>query len=332
MAIELAEARIRTLSPEALLARLDRRLSLLTGGARDAPGRQRTMRDAIAWSYDLLTPDEQALFRRLAIFVGGCTLEAVDAVLMGVGGDPKAMLDGIASVVDKSLLRRETDPDGEPRYRMLETVRESGLERLAANRENADIHDSHRGVGLGGVAAALTAAGWQVDATAQDSSPIAATTAEPNAIVVLFGHPTDVAAFEDYYLTTHRPLALQMPNLLEILGGPVLGNLDGSEADFHRMAILRYASQDDLEASLASPEGEEAFADVANFATGGVTALLTSLESTPGTGATATPIRSRSVHPSYVRPVACVGGGSLVVLRVQRLDKGWLPPWERNAP
>lgn len=147
-----------------------------------------------------------------------------------------------------------------------------------------------RGVGLGGVAAALIAAGWHVDAAAQDSSPVAAATAEPNAVVVLFGHPTDVVAFEDYYLTTHRPLALQMPNLLEILGGPIPGNLDGSEADSHRIAILRYASQAEMETSLASPEGQEAFADVANFATGGVTAFLTSLESSPGTGATETRI------------------------------------------
>jgi uncharacterized protein (TIGR02118 family) len=146
-----------------------------------------------------------------------------------------------------------------------------------------------RGVGLGGIATALIAAGWQVEAIAQDASPVAAVSAEPNAVVVLFGHPTDVAAFEDYYVTTHRPLALQMPNLLEILGGPILGNLDGSEAEYHRMAILRYASQEAMNESLASPEGQEAFADVANFATGGVTAFLTQLESAPGAGASATP-------------------------------------------
>lgn len=146
-----------------------------------------------------------------------------------------------------------------------------------------------RGVGLGGVATALVAAGWQVEATAQDATAVTAVSAKPNAIVVLFGHPTNVAAFEDYYLTTHRPLALQMPNLLEILGGPVLGNLDGSEADYHRIAILRYASQAAMNESLASSQGQEAFADVANFATGGATVLLTSLESTPGAGATPTP-------------------------------------------
>ena len=145
-----------------------------------------------------------------------------------------------------------------------------------------------RGIGLGGVAAALIAAGWRVDVTAQDATP-AADGVEANAIVVLFGQPDDPAAFEEYYLTIHRPLALQMPNLLEILGGPILGTFEGSEAEYHRIAILRFASQADLEASVASPEGQEAFGDVASFATGGVTVFLTHLESVPGLGATATP-------------------------------------------
>ena len=145
-----------------------------------------------------------------------------------------------------------------------------------------------RGIGLGGVAAALIAAGWRVDATAQDATP-AADAVEANAIVVLFGEPDAPAAFEEYYLIIHRPLALQMPNLLEILGGPILGTFEGSEAEYHRIAILRFASQADLEASVASPEGQEAFGDVPNFATGGVTVFLTHLESVPGLGATATP-------------------------------------------
>lgn len=145
-----------------------------------------------------------------------------------------------------------------------------------------------RGIGLGGVAAALIAAGWRVEVTAQDATP-AADAVEANAIVVLFGQPDDPAAFEEYYLAIHRPLALQMPTLLEILGGPILGTPDGSEAEYHRIAILRFASQADLEASVASPEGQEAFGDVENFATGGVTVFLTHLESVPGLCATATP-------------------------------------------
>lgn len=144
-----------------------------------------------------------------------------------------------------------------------------------------------RGIGLGGVAAALLAAGWRVEARAQDATP--AVEGEANAIVALFGHPEDVAAFEDYYLTTHRPLALQMPDLIEIVGGPVFGAPDGSEVEYHRMAILHFASQADMEASVASPEGQAAFADIANFATGGITVFLTGFESHPGLGAEATP-------------------------------------------
>ena len=124
LAIELAAARVPHLPPSALLRRLDARLPLLTGGARDLPDRQRTMRDAITWSHDLLTPEEQVLFRRLAVFVGGGTLEAAEAVAGAPGERALAVLDGVASLVAKSLLRQEDGPDGEPRYRMLETVRE----------------------------------------------------------------------------------------------------------------------------------------------------------------------------------------------------------------
>jgi non-specific serine/threonine protein kinase len=135
LAVELAAARVPVLSPAALLTRLDRCLPLLTGGGRDAPARQRTLRDTIAWSYDLLPPEEQALFRRLAVFAGGCTLEAAAAVA-GSEMDPTIdVLDGVTSLVDMSLLRQETGVDGEARYLMLETVREYGLEQLAASGE-----------------------------------------------------------------------------------------------------------------------------------------------------------------------------------------------------
>ncbi len=144
LAIQLAAARVPALPPRALLARLERALPLLTGGARDQPARLRTMRDAIAWSYDLLTPDEQMLFRRLSVFVGGCTLDAAEAVA-SLGGAPTVdVLAGIASLVDKSLLRRVpgADPD-EPRYAMLETIREYGLERLAESGEEAAVRAAH---------------------------------------------------------------------------------------------------------------------------------------------------------------------------------------------
>jgi predicted ATPase/DNA-binding CsgD family transcriptional regulator len=137
LAIELAAARAKVLSPQALLVRLSDRLRLLTGGPRDLPARQRTLRDAVAWSHDLLTPEEQALFRRLAVFAGGFTLEAAEHVTGGqtsVSPTPPAplppsVLDGVASLVDKSLLRVD-DGGPEPRFTMLETVREYGLERL----------------------------------------------------------------------------------------------------------------------------------------------------------------------------------------------------------
>ena len=142
LAIELAAARTKVLPPGSLLARLERRLPLLVGGNRDAPARQQTMRATIAWSFDLLNPSEQELFRRLAVFVGGFSLEAAEEVA-GPPDDPGAVLDGIASLADKSLLRQEVGPDGEPRYLMLETVREFGLERLEASGEAEAVRRAH---------------------------------------------------------------------------------------------------------------------------------------------------------------------------------------------
>ncbi len=138
LGIELAAAQSRVLSPAALLTRLSHRLNLLTGGPRDQPLRLQAMRDAVAWSYDLLTPDEQVLFRRLAVFVDGCTAEAAEAVgqkandrLSTCPPVPLSVFPLLGALVDKSLLRQEPQADGEPRFRMLETIREYGLERLA---------------------------------------------------------------------------------------------------------------------------------------------------------------------------------------------------------
>jgi non-specific serine/threonine protein kinase len=133
LAIELAAARTKLLPPDALLARLADRLSLLGRDARDLPDRLRTMRGAIAWSHDLLDPAERGLFRRLAVFAGGATPEAAAAVCLG---DPAApVLDLLASLVDKSLLYRVERADGAPRFAMLETIRAYGLEQLAAAGE-----------------------------------------------------------------------------------------------------------------------------------------------------------------------------------------------------
>jgi predicted ATPase len=143
LAIELAAARLKVLPPAALLVRLDHRLPLLTGGGRDVPQRQQTMRHAIAWSHDLLPPQEQMLFRRLSVFAGGFTLEAAEAIASEPGEPGLDTLEGVASLLDKSLLRQEAGPGGEPRFTMLETVREFALEQLAASGEDAAIRQRH---------------------------------------------------------------------------------------------------------------------------------------------------------------------------------------------
>jgi predicted ATPase/class 3 adenylate cyclase len=135
LAIELAAPRVRTLTPPALLRRLDQRLSLLTGGAQDVDARQRTLRGTIAWSHDLLLAKEKTLFERLAVFVGGSRLEAAEAVCDFDGAFGDGLLDALDSLVEKSLLRQRQDSDGEPRFWMLETIREFGLELLESAGE-----------------------------------------------------------------------------------------------------------------------------------------------------------------------------------------------------
>ncbi len=132
LAIELAAARVKLLTPQALLARLDRRLHVLTGGARDLPLRQRTLRNTLAWSYSLLTQEEQHLFQRMSVFAGGATLAAVEAVCEALGDEPGRVFDGVASLLDKSLLQKPAQGDEEPRLLMLETIREYGLEQLSS--------------------------------------------------------------------------------------------------------------------------------------------------------------------------------------------------------
>ncbi|MDQ6908348.1 MAG: helix-turn-helix domain-containing protein, partial [Chloroflexota bacterium] len=134
LAIELAAAHIKVLLPATLLARLERRLPLLTDGAYDLPGRQQTMRGAIDWSHDLLDPDEQRLFRWLAVFAGGCSLEAGEAVGGSLSDGAIDILAALTSLVDKSLMRAEARAETE-RFTMLETVREYGIERLVASGE-----------------------------------------------------------------------------------------------------------------------------------------------------------------------------------------------------
>ncbi|MDX6570939.1 MAG: hypothetical protein QOC86_95, partial [Gaiellales bacterium] len=136
LALELAAARVKLLSPGALLTRLEQRLPLLVGGARDAPERQRTLRGAIGWSHDLLPDEERRLFARVAVFTGGFTLEAAELVCA-------ARLDELEALIDKSLVVFSDPPAGEPRFGMLETIREFALEQLDAGGDAAAQKGRH---------------------------------------------------------------------------------------------------------------------------------------------------------------------------------------------
>jgi predicted ATPase/DNA-binding NarL/FixJ family response regulator len=163
LALELAAARVRLLPPAAMLPRLANRLGLLTAGPRDLPERQQTLRNAIAWSHDLLSDDEQTLFRRLSVFAGGFSLEAAETVLDGQT-DRRAdgqthdasslsvcppvrlsvsVLDGIEALADHSLLRQAEDPQGQARFVMMETIREFAAEQLVACGEDAAMREQH---------------------------------------------------------------------------------------------------------------------------------------------------------------------------------------------
>ena len=142
LAIELAAPRLRVLPPKALAARLDRRLPMLDDGSVDLPGRQQTMRSAIAWSYDLLTPDEQSLFRRLGTLQGGGSLAAARAIADDHAGPSQAFLLRIAALVEKSLVSLEEDAGDEPRLAMLETLREFAVEQLD-DAEHVEVRAAH---------------------------------------------------------------------------------------------------------------------------------------------------------------------------------------------
>lgn len=146
LAIELAAARVHLLPPHALLTRLSSRLRLLTGNSRNLPPRQQTLRAAIEWGYELLTEPEKTLFRRLSVFIGGCDLQAAESICDDVGEDTLSVLEAL---LDKSMLRQQSDFDGEPRYWMLETIREYGWEALAAGGELGEIAQHHAEYFLG---------------------------------------------------------------------------------------------------------------------------------------------------------------------------------------
>lgn len=139
LAIELAAARVKILAPQAILERLNKSLTLLTGGAADLPARQQTLRNAIAWSYDLLSDSERSFFRRLSVFVGGFTFESVDAVCNSAGELEMDTLDALASLGDKSLIKSRENS----RFLMLATLRDFGMEELASDPDYEVIHENH---------------------------------------------------------------------------------------------------------------------------------------------------------------------------------------------
>ena len=145
LAIELAAARMRTLSPQELLGLLDQRLPMLTGGARDLPVRHQALRDTIAWSYDLLSADERAIFRHMSICAGGSALDAVAAIASNQDAPDTSLnlLDRLGALIGHSLVRRVEREDRPERFEMLETIREFGLEQLAIHDEVADIGQRH---------------------------------------------------------------------------------------------------------------------------------------------------------------------------------------------
>jgi predicted ATPase/class 3 adenylate cyclase/uncharacterized protein HemY len=148
LAIELAAARVKLLSPTAMLARLVEAnghlsLQLLTGGAHDLPERQQTVRGTIAWSYDLLSNDLKKLFCRLSVFAGGCTFSTAETVCLQSGDLKIEVLEGIAALVDNNLLRQEEEIAGEPRVSMMQTIREYGLEQLRKSRVDVETHTAH---------------------------------------------------------------------------------------------------------------------------------------------------------------------------------------------
>ncbi len=141
LAIELAAARIKVLSPQAILPRLEKSLDLLSSGARDLPERQRTLRGAITWSWDLLSAEQQSLFSRFSVFVGGTRLEQAETIC--AADLDLDVLDGLSQLVDQSLVRQSEEADGEPRFWMLATIRDYALERLEERGEGGAVRRRH---------------------------------------------------------------------------------------------------------------------------------------------------------------------------------------------
>ena len=252
LAIELAAARIRLLPPQALLARIDDRLGLLTGGARDLPERQRTLRSTLDWSFGLLAPAEQALFACLGVFAGTFDLRAVAAVSDGLAAspDPGPVMDTLGSLVDSSLVRQEART-GEPRFKLLETIREYALQRLRDGADWRTAHDRHAAYFLAlaePAPAELTDRGqlsWLDRLEAEHDNLWAAMSwlvdGEIESAVRLFsltwrfwwlhGHPAELARFEDQFVSASERLPpYQHALALTSAGFVLLANGDQARA------------------------------------------------------------------------------------------------------
>ena len=256
LAIELAAARIRVLPPQALLARLGDRLGLLTDGARDLPERQRTLRSTLDWSFDLLSPPEQALLARLGVFSGPFDLQAVEAVSGDSATSPAdpgqaaAVIDTLSALVDSSLVRQEART-GEPRLRLLETIREYALQRLRDGADWDTAHDRHAAYFLAlaePAPAELTDRGqlsWLDRLEAEHDNLWAAMSwlvgGEIEVAVRLFsltwrfwwlhGHPAELARFEDQFVSASERLPpYQHALALTSAGFVLLANGDQARA------------------------------------------------------------------------------------------------------
>jgi predicted ATPase len=280
LAIELAAARVRMLPPQALLARIDDRLGLLTGGARDLPERQRTLRSTLDWSFDLLSPPEQALFASLGVFAGTFDLRAVEAVSGDSASSPTdpeqagQVIDTLSSLVDSSLVRQEAR-SGEPRFRLLETIREYALQRLRHSADWPNAHDRYAAYFL--VLAEPTAAemqgrgqlGWLDRLEAEHDNLWAAMSwlvdGDIESAVRLFwvtwrfwwlhGHPAELAGFEEKFAAggEHLPPG-QHALTLTGAGFMLLANEDqaGAQMLFEQSLPLYRQSRDSLSVTMTA--------------------------------------------------------------------------------
>lgn len=265
LALELAAARIRLLQPQAMLARLDQRLRLLTGGARDLPGRHQTLRATLDWSHDLLDDDDRTLFRRLAVFAGGFSLAAAETIV----GSDLDVLDGLDRLVNESLVIQVETASGDPRFRMLETIREYAAERLAESGEARPYQQAHADYCLALAEEAephLTGrdqAEWLARlATEHDNLRASLTWARDQAATEVFLRLA-VALYHFWYLRGHLS---EGRGWLEsaLAGSESLGMIPQRAKGYNELGSLAYAQGDYAAARASNQHGLEIFRVLGN--------------------------------------------------------------------